>query len=128
MYVQSFFENVERDGRKAVAHFVPRDGREMIIACLYSDWGDPETNGFLSLAVPGWRELRRPPTHFGYSFATVLRARAARCLKSILMTASPQSSSGKSVKVSSGLDECTQQSRTIVQARSDHVKDIVLAL
>jgi len=51
MYIESFYENVERDGKNAVAHFVPRDGREMIIACLYSDWGDPETDGFLSFAA-----------------------------------------------------------------------------
>jgi putative SOS response-associated peptidase YedK len=51
MYVWSFFENVERNGKKAVAHFIPQDGREMIIACLYSDWGDPNTDGFLSFAA-----------------------------------------------------------------------------
>jgi putative SOS response-associated peptidase YedK len=51
MYIESFFENVERDGKKAVAHFVPADGREMIIACLYADWDDPATDGFLSFAA-----------------------------------------------------------------------------
>lgn len=51
MFIESFFENVQRDGKKVVAHFTPQDGREMIIACLYSDWGDPETNGFLSFSA-----------------------------------------------------------------------------
>jgi putative SOS response-associated peptidase YedK len=51
MYVESFFENVLRDGKNTVAHFKPRDGREMIIACVYADWGDPEVDGFLSFAA-----------------------------------------------------------------------------
>jgi putative SOS response-associated peptidase YedK len=51
MCIGSFFENVERNGQKAVAHFTPKDGREMIIACLYSDWGDPAADGFLSFAA-----------------------------------------------------------------------------
>ena len=42
--------------------------------------------------------------------------------------ASLQTLSGMSVKVASGRDEFTQQIRAIVQARSDHVKDVVLAL
>jgi putative SOS response-associated peptidase YedK len=50
-YVSSFFENVERDGENAVAHFKPDGGREMIIACLYSDWGDPQEDGFLSFSA-----------------------------------------------------------------------------
>lgn len=49
--VESFFENVERDGEKRVAHFTPADGREMIIACLYSQWGEPHGDGFLSFAA-----------------------------------------------------------------------------
>ena len=36
-----FYENVERDGRNAVLEFVPRDGSDMLIACLWSRWTDP---------------------------------------------------------------------------------------
>ena len=49
--VSSFFENVQRDGRNKVAHFTPNDGREMVIACLYSEWGNPDEDGFLSFAA-----------------------------------------------------------------------------
>jgi putative SOS response-associated peptidase YedK len=49
--IESFFENVERDGVKRVAHFTPSDGREMTIACLYSEWGNQEEDGFLSFAA-----------------------------------------------------------------------------
>ena len=41
MLVDSFYENVERDGRNAVLHFVPRPAATMLIACLYSEWIDP---------------------------------------------------------------------------------------
>ena len=41
MLVDSFYENVERDGRNAVLHFVPRPATPMLIACLYSEWVDP---------------------------------------------------------------------------------------
>ena len=41
MLVESFFENVERDGRNAVLHFVPRPAAIMLVACLYSEWVDP---------------------------------------------------------------------------------------
>ncbi len=42
MLVESFFENVERHGRNAVLHFVPRPATTMLIACLYSEWVDPK--------------------------------------------------------------------------------------
>jgi putative SOS response-associated peptidase YedK len=51
MLVQSFFENVERNGKNAVAHFTPQDGQDMIIACLYSEWGNANQDGFLSFAA-----------------------------------------------------------------------------
>ncbi len=41
MLVESFFENVERDGRNQVLHFVPRPADTMLIACLVSEWRDP---------------------------------------------------------------------------------------
>ncbi len=41
LLVESFFENVQRDGKNAVLHFVPRPADSMLIACLYSEWRDP---------------------------------------------------------------------------------------
>jgi putative SOS response-associated peptidase YedK len=38
MLVESFYENVERDGRNAVLHFQPQPADTMLIACLYSQW------------------------------------------------------------------------------------------
>lgn len=42
MLVDSFYENVDRDGKNAVLHFVPRPADTMLIACLYSVWTDPK--------------------------------------------------------------------------------------
>jgi len=42
MLVSSFYENVERDGKNAVLHFVPRPAYTMLIACLASEWVDPK--------------------------------------------------------------------------------------
>lgn len=42
MLVESFFENVERDGKNQVLHFVPRPADTMLIACLVSQWRDSE--------------------------------------------------------------------------------------
>ena len=42
MAVESFFENVERDGRNLVLHFVPRPANTMLIACLCATWQDPK--------------------------------------------------------------------------------------
>ncbi len=41
MLVESFFENVARDGKNQVLHFVPRPADTMFIACLVSSWQDP---------------------------------------------------------------------------------------
>ena len=41
MLVESFYENVDRDGRNAVLHFVPRPAGTMLVACLYAQWTDP---------------------------------------------------------------------------------------
>lgn len=41
MLASSFYENVERDGRNAVLHFVPRPAGTMLVACLYAHWTDP---------------------------------------------------------------------------------------
>jgi putative SOS response-associated peptidase YedK len=43
MVVDSFFENVDRDGKNAVLHFKPQPAKQMLIACLYSRWVDPTT-------------------------------------------------------------------------------------
>jgi putative SOS response-associated peptidase YedK len=40
MLTESFFENVERDGKNIVLHFNPKPAGTMIIACLYSEWRD----------------------------------------------------------------------------------------
>jgi putative SOS response-associated peptidase YedK len=40
MLVDSFFENVEREGKNQVLHFVPRPAGTMLIACLYAEWKD----------------------------------------------------------------------------------------
>jgi putative SOS response-associated peptidase YedK len=42
MLVESFFENVEREGKNAVLHFVPRPADTMFIACLAATWRDPK--------------------------------------------------------------------------------------
>lgn len=42
MLVDSFFENVDRDGRNQVLHFIPKPAGTMLIACLYSEWRDPK--------------------------------------------------------------------------------------
>lgn len=41
MLADSFYENVDRDGRNAVLHFVPRPSSTMLVACLFSQWTDP---------------------------------------------------------------------------------------
>jgi len=52
MLVSSFYENVDRDGRNAVLHFVPRPADTMLVACLYSTWVDPKDgNKLLSFAA-----------------------------------------------------------------------------
>ncbi len=42
MMVESFFENVDRDGKNQVLHFVPRPADTMLIACLCASWQDPK--------------------------------------------------------------------------------------
>jgi putative SOS response-associated peptidase YedK len=42
MMVDSFFENVDRDGKNQVLHFIPKPAGTMLIACLYSEWKDPK--------------------------------------------------------------------------------------
>jgi putative SOS response-associated peptidase YedK len=42
MLVESFFENVEREGKNQVLHFVPRPAGTMLIACLCAEWRDPK--------------------------------------------------------------------------------------
>jgi putative SOS response-associated peptidase YedK len=41
MLVESFFENVEKDGKNVVLHFQPRPAGTMAIACLIAEWRDP---------------------------------------------------------------------------------------
>jgi putative SOS response-associated peptidase YedK len=42
MLVESFFENVNKDGRNQVLHFVPRPAGTMMVACLAAEWRDPK--------------------------------------------------------------------------------------
>jgi putative SOS response-associated peptidase YedK len=42
MMAESFFENVEREGRNQVLHFVPKPAGTMLIACLAATWQDPK--------------------------------------------------------------------------------------
>jgi putative SOS response-associated peptidase YedK len=55
MLAESFFENVERDGRNQVLHFVPKPSGTMLIACLYAQWrdraGQPAERPLLSFAA-----------------------------------------------------------------------------
>ena len=41
MLVETFFENVERNGKNEVLHFIPQPAGDMLIACLYAEWRDP---------------------------------------------------------------------------------------
>lgn len=42
MLVRTFYENVDRDGKNVVLHFVPKPYDMMLIACVYSEWIDPK--------------------------------------------------------------------------------------
>jgi len=42
MMVESFFENVDREGKNQVLHFVPKPANTMLIACLAATWQDPK--------------------------------------------------------------------------------------
>ena len=48
LLVESFYENVQRDGANVVLHFQPRPVATMFIACLYSEWVDPDDGTRLS--------------------------------------------------------------------------------
>jgi putative SOS response-associated peptidase YedK len=43
MLVESFFENVDRNGKNEVLHFTPRPAGTLFIACLYAEWLDANT-------------------------------------------------------------------------------------
>jgi putative SOS response-associated peptidase YedK len=51
MIVDSFYENVERDGKNVVLHFTPRPSYQMLVACLYAQWSDPKEGRLLSFAA-----------------------------------------------------------------------------
>jgi putative SOS response-associated peptidase YedK len=42
MIVDSFFENVQREGQNEILHFTPQDRQQMFVACLYGEWTGPE--------------------------------------------------------------------------------------
>ena len=41
MLAESFFENVDRNGKNEVLHFIPKPAATMLIACLVAKWLDP---------------------------------------------------------------------------------------
>jgi putative SOS response-associated peptidase YedK len=41
MLVNSFWENVDREGRNQVLHFTPEPKTLMHVACIYAEWKDP---------------------------------------------------------------------------------------
>jgi putative SOS response-associated peptidase YedK len=51
MAVDSFYENVDRDGKNVVLHFTPKPAYRMLVACLYADWTDPVEGRLLSFAA-----------------------------------------------------------------------------
>jgi putative SOS response-associated peptidase YedK len=51
MVADSFFENVQRDGKNVVLHFIPKPANQMLVACLYSEWTDPKEGKLLSFAA-----------------------------------------------------------------------------
>lgn len=51
MIVDSFYENVDRDGKNAVLYFKPKPANPMLVACLYGEWDDGKGNKLLSFAA-----------------------------------------------------------------------------
>lgn len=51
MLAESFFENVDREGKNIVMHFMPRPAHVMLVACVYSEWSDPKEGRLLSFAA-----------------------------------------------------------------------------
>ncbi len=51
MVIDSFYENVERDGKNVVLHFTPRPAYQLLVACLYADWSDPKEGRLQSFAA-----------------------------------------------------------------------------
>jgi putative SOS response-associated peptidase YedK len=52
MVVESFYENVQRQGKNAVLQFTPQPAQTMYIACLWSHWVDaqqPDLRGFAAI-------------------------------------------------------------------------------
>jgi putative SOS response-associated peptidase YedK len=52
MVVESFYENVQRDGKNVVLQFTPQPAQTMFIACLWSHWVDtnePDVRGFAAI-------------------------------------------------------------------------------
>jgi len=52
LVVESFYENVQRDGKNAVLQFTPQPAQTLFIACLWSHWVDarePDLHGFAAI-------------------------------------------------------------------------------
>lgn len=48
--VDSFYESVDRDGQATEVRFTPQDREPMVVACLWSEWGEGEDR-LLSFAI-----------------------------------------------------------------------------
>lgn len=51
MIVDSFYENVDRGGKNAVLHFIPKPAEPMLVACLYGVWHPRQEDELLSFAA-----------------------------------------------------------------------------
>lgn len=51
MIVDSFYENVDRDGENVVLHFVLQPAEPMLLACLYGTWHPGQDDEPLSFAA-----------------------------------------------------------------------------
>lgn len=51
MVIDSFHENVRREGKNVVLHFTPRPAHRMLVACLYGEWSDSKQGKLLSFAA-----------------------------------------------------------------------------
>lgn len=51
LVINAFYENVDRDGKKAILEFRPQPTQDMLLACLWSRWSAPGEPDLLSFAA-----------------------------------------------------------------------------
>jgi putative SOS response-associated peptidase YedK len=51
MVASAFYEHVDRDGANTILEFKPGDASDMLVACLWSRWTDPDGEELLSFAA-----------------------------------------------------------------------------